>query len=271
MPSDNYNNNMRRNTFDWRYGLLVAIAIALAGLAFFFSPIHQSRNFYQYADQRVILAIPHFWNVISNSGFILVGVLGLHHTVRRIEHVPNHSIAYQLFFLSLIAAFAGSSAYHFSPNAFTLMLDRIPITIGFICLYCIVIAECISQELSKRMFPLLLAYGIISVIYWYMTDVSTGRGNMAAYVLVQVLPIIHIPLIILLYPSRYSHSRFYLYALGWYVLAKGAESNDEEIYQLLGETVSGHSIKHILAAIAGYCIYLGWKKRNKKPCHEAGQ
>ncbi|PSW21898.1 hypothetical protein C9I98_01120 [Photobacterium sanctipauli] len=260
----------KRDLYDWRYGLLVSIAIFLAALAIYFSPIHQSRNFYNYADQRLILGVPHFWNVVSNLGFLLVGILGLLRSIRHYQHVAKVRPAYPLFFISLIGAFIGSSYYHYTPDAFSLMVDRIPITTGFVCLYCIVIAECLSPELGRRMLFLLIGYGILSVLYWYMTDVTTGRGNMAAYVLVQLLPIIHLPLIIKLYPSRYTHSHYYIYALFWYVLAKGAESYDDEIYQLLGGTMSGHPIKHVFAAIAGYCVYLGWMKRKEKPHQEAG-
>ena len=259
--------SIKRSKFDWRYILLIAIALILGALALYFSPIKQSRNFYDYADQRLLLGIPHFWNVISNVGFLIVGVMGLIENKRQSLAVkPSMSFAYQLFFISLIGAFLGSSIYHLAPGAFTLMIDRIPITIGFISLYCIILAEYLSPKLGRAMLLPMLAYGVISVVYWYMTDIITGRGDMAPYVLVQLLPIIHIPLIVWLYPNEKNPTRYYLYALGLYVLCKWAESNDDELYELTSQ-VSGHCIKHILAALAGYYVYLGWKKAvTKKPC-----
>lgn len=255
----------KRSLFDWRYTLLIVIALALGILAIYFSPIRQSRNFYDYADQRLLLGIPHFWNVVSNLGFLIVGIIGLRDNMRNPLAINQSlSFAYQLFFISLIGAFLGSSLYHLSPGPFTLMIDRLPITIGFICLYCIVIAEYLSPTLGRTMLLPTLAYGVLSVIYWYMTDVIDGRGDMAPYVLVQLLPIIHIPLILWLYPNSHNPTRYYLYALGLYVLCKLAESNDDEIYELTSQ-VSGHCLKHILAALAGYCVYLGWKAGTKKP------
>lgn len=255
----------KRSLFDWRYVLLIVIALILGLLAIYFSPIRQSRNFYDYADQRLLLGIPHFWNVVSNVGFLVVGLIGLkknhHHSL---ASEPALSFAYPLFFVSLIGAFLGSSLYHLLPGPFTLMLDRIPITIGFISLYCIIIAQYLSPKLGKAMLLPTLAYGVLSVIYWYMTDVVDGRGDMAPYVLVQLLPIIHIPLILWLYPNRNNPTQYYLYALGLYVLCKIAESKDDELYQLTSQ-VSGHTLKHILAALAGYCVYRGWKKSTKKP------
>lgn len=261
MPDNKHSLPENQPVFDWRYLLLIMTTLVLGLLAFYFSPITQSRYFYNYSDQRSLLGIPHFWNVFSNLGFLLVGYAGLHamrHNLLTI--IPQFSSAYQLFFVSLIGAFIGSSFYHYSPDPFSLMLDRIPITIGFCSLYCIVLAEHISLKLGKAMMLPIIAYGITSVVYWYMTDALTGRGDMAAYILVQLLPIIHIPLIIGLYPSRVGNARYYLVALGIYILAKLAESNDDEIFSLL-QGVSGHSLKHVLAALAAFCIYVGWKKR----------
>ncbi|MCG7587479.1 ceramidase [Photobacterium sp. OFAV2-7] len=247
-----------------RLRLLLIIAIILAILTFYFSPITQSRNFYDYADQRAFLGLPNFLNVISNLPFLLVGTLGLKqfHTHHLNEIEPRIRFLYPSFFIGLVAAFFGSSYYHLAPNAFTLMVDRIPITIAFISLYCIVLSEYIKPVFGRRLFIPAAVYGVLSVVYWYATDVISGRGDLSAYVLVQVIPIIHLPLIIGLFKSPFSHGRYYLYALLAYVLSKWAESNDEQLYALLGG-FSGHSVKHLLAALGGYMIYLGWIKRVK--------
>ncbi|MGF1725587.1 ceramidase domain-containing protein [Photobacterium nomapromontoriensis] len=261
MPNNKHSHSEDQPVYDWRYLSLLLTTLLLGILAYYFSPITQSRYFYHYADQRSFFGIPHFWNIFSNFGFLLVGYVGLKALrCNSLTIIPQLSSIYHLFFVSLITAFIGSSIYHYSPTPFTLMLDRIPITIGFCSLYCIVLAEHVSLKLAKTMIIPILAYGIISVLYWYMTDVLTGRGDMAAYILVQLLPIIHIPMIIALYPSKLGNARYYLMAIGMYGLAKLAESNDEEIYNILGG-ISGHSLKHVLAAIGAFLIYLGWKRR----------
>ena len=45
-----------------------------------------------------------------------------------------------------------------------------------------------------------------------------------------------------------------LWAAGWYGLAKVFETFDLAIYRLLGGTLSGHTIKHLLAAGAVFAI-----------------
>lgn len=248
-----------------RIWLLILIAIILAALAFYFSPIRQSRNFYDYADQRVWLGIPNFCNVISNLPFLLVGILGLKRLTSfpTLALEPKISKIYFIFFSGLIAAFLCSSYYHLAPNAFTLMLDRIPITVTFIALYSIVLSEYVSIRLGQHLFYPAAVYGILSVIYWYTSDTISGRGDLSAYVLVQLIPVIHLPIIIWLFKPRFSHGGYYLYALLAYVLAKWAESNDEQLYSVLG-VISGHSIKHLLAGLSGYLIYLGWRRRSRQ-------
>src|ERR1700733_3362432 len=40
-------------------------------------PLRQSQSYHDFADRRTILDIPDFWDVISNSLFLAVGLMGL--------------------------------------------------------------------------------------------------------------------------------------------------------------------------------------------------
>src|SRR5215469_11665902 len=51
-------------------------AISLAGLALL-PKIPQDQAYHQFADQRTLLGIPNFWNVVSNIPFLVVGAVGL--------------------------------------------------------------------------------------------------------------------------------------------------------------------------------------------------
>ena len=55
---------------------LVLMVASLVGLLLL-PPISQDQNYHDFADQRTILGIPHFWNVVSNLPFIAVGVAGI--------------------------------------------------------------------------------------------------------------------------------------------------------------------------------------------------
>jgi hypothetical protein len=53
---------------------LMAASLAILPLL---PPIPQDPSYHQFADQRTLLGIPNFWNVVSNLPFVLVGAIGL--------------------------------------------------------------------------------------------------------------------------------------------------------------------------------------------------
>ncbi len=67
---------------------------------------------------------------------------------------------------------------------------------------------------------------------------------------IQIVPLISIPVLVLMFSPRYSRQGLLAVALAWYVLAKAAEFGDAAIFAATNETVSGHTLKHALAALA---------------------
>ena len=62
-------------------GILTVLSLSALLLV---PPITQDQNYHDFADQRTLLGIPNFWNVVSNLPFIAVGAAGL----RRFHHDP---------------------------------------------------------------------------------------------------------------------------------------------------------------------------------------
>ncbi len=241
--------------------LLISIALSLFVAIFFMQPIAQDQTYHQFADQNTLFSIPNFWNVVSNIPFILIGIIGL--TAIRKKSIdgslPELRVIYSVFFAGLIFTGFGSSYYHLNPNNASLVWDRLPMTISFMAFFTVVLGENISLTLAKRVFYPLLAIGFFTVIYWLMTE-SNGAGDLRPYVLVQFLPVIMIPLILWLYQSPFTGQRYIVAVLVAYVLAKLLEHFDHEVFGMLGE-VSGHSIKHLMAALGTYFFYLALRKR----------
>ena len=256
--------NIKLNLESKRQLLLISIALSLFIALFFMDPIAQDQAYHQFSDQNSLLSIPHFWNVISNLPFVFVGLVGLSLLSKG---TPAGSLvalrpAYITFFIGLIITGFGSSYYHWNPSNASLVWDRLPMTISFMAFFTVVLGENISITLAKRVFYPLLAIGIFTVIYWIMTE-SKGAGDLRPYVLVQFLPVIMIRLILWLYPSPFGAQRYIVYVLIAYVLAKLMEHFDHEIHDLLG-VMSGHAIKHVMAAVGTYFFYLALKKRRLK-------
>ena len=132
-------------------------------------------------------------------------------------------------------------------------------TIGFMSLVAIIIAAYHSPSLGRKLLPLLLIVGFSSVMYWSHTE-TLGRGDLRPYVIVQFLPIVLIPLVISLYRSRSALGRYLWWMIGFYVASKIAEFYDANIYDV-GGIISGHSVKHLIAALAPASLLLGLTQR----------
>jgi hypothetical protein len=207
----------------------------------------------------LLLGIPNFWNVVTNLPFLLVGIYGLWLLRKReiASGMPALRPAFYLFSLGVLLVAFGSSYYHWHLTTATLVWDRLPMTIVFMSLLAIIIGETISLTLGRRLLWPLLAAGIASVVYWAASE-ARGHGDLRPYAVVQLLPILLIP--VLLFRSRFAKSKYgyLLAALVAYLLAKLAEHYDVAIYHLLG-VFSGHPLKHLLAAASTLFILLAWK------------
>ena len=60
-----------------KIGLLLALLLGTVIWMISMGRIPQNPAYHQFADQRTLLGVPHFWNVVSNFIFVLVGVMGL--------------------------------------------------------------------------------------------------------------------------------------------------------------------------------------------------
>jgi len=235
--------------------LVAVIALAIHG------PTPQSQSYHAFADKREIWGIPHFFDVISNLAFVLVGLLGLYESFgsNTIKMVTENRMGYRVFFIGVALVGVGSGYYHLAPSNESLVWDRIPMTIAIMALVSIVISEFVSIRLGAILLIPLLAVGILSVLYWYWTE-TTGNGDLGPYVLVQFLPMIIIPIILVCFNSAYTKTSGYWLLLSAYVIAKLCEHFDREIFNVLG-LVSGHTLKHLAAAVGIYALLVSFRRR----------
>ncbi len=233
-----------------RLGILFAVAAACLIGAFIVSPIAQDPAYHDFADKRGWLGIPNFGDVMGNLAFAIIGVWGIIATFQKRAGLSAADFKlWLLLFIGVFLVALGSGYYHLAPDNHTLVWDRLPMTIAFMSLFSIVIRERVSETWGVRLFPFFLAAGLFSVWYWNHTE-ALGQGDLRPYALVQFFPIVAILLMIALFPAREPKATRYLFlTLGWYVVAKLLEHFDPQVFHLTGETVSGHTIKHIAAAV----------------------
>ena len=167
---------------------------------------------------------------------------------------PAERWPYLIFFVGVALVSLGSAYYHVKPTTEALFWDRLPMIVAFMALFSAFIADRVHSTVGVVvMLPLLLAIGFGTVMYWHLTE-TAGHGDLRPYALVQFYPMLAIPLVCLLFPGRHTTGKHVFYMVVWYSLAKICEHFDGDIFALLGGTVSGHTLKHLLAAIATYMV-----------------
>src|SRR5262245_6250447 len=145
--------------------VLVFLGLAAASLAalLLLPPILQDQSYHRFADERTLLGIPNFWNVVSNLPFVAVGAAGLQQFYR--------DPATLALFLGIFLTGLGSSYYHWNPNNDTLFWDRLPMTLCFMAILAIVVEERVNARFGAVLLWPLLATGLFSLVLWRWTGI----------------------------------------------------------------------------------------------------
>ena len=238
--------------------LILGLAL-LALVVYWFTrqPMPQSPAYHQFADGRSLLGIPNALNVLSNLPIGLVGLLGLATMFRSagsatLYRDPWERWPYLFLFTGVALTSIGSAYYHLAPDNARLVWDRMPLTFGFMGLLAAIFTERLGVRVGRGLFVPLLLFGVGSVVYWYWSEVQ-GHGDLRPYFLVQYGSLLVVLLLVVLYRPRYPGTGYLVLALGAYAAAKLFEAADKGIFEL-GHVVSGHTIKHLVAAGAGACL-----------------
>lgn len=248
----------RRKGAALRLLALAAVTAVSAVVVFRLPPIPQDPAYHRFADARSLLGIPNFQNVASNLPFLLVGLTGLvrlrrRHAERTEGTGPSETAAWFFLFLGIALTAFGSAWYHLHPTNESLVWDRLPMSIGFTAFFAGLIGERIGRRAYRLLLWPLLGIGVASVLLWRASELR-GEGDLRLYILVQFFPLLLIPLIMVLYAPRYTHGKYVFLALGGYAGAKLLEALDRPIYELSGSLVSGHALKHLVAAGACWAL-----------------
>ena len=223
---------------------MLALLLIIGSLSL--SPIPQPESYHQFADQYSFWGIPNTLNVISNFSFFAVGLYGL---LCRPRFSLGRYILLGLitFLIGLILVSFGSAYYHWSPSSKTLLWDRLPMSITFMGIsFGLIIAQ------TKTRSPILLYFvlhlvAVGTTFYWYLFN------DLRFYIMCQLFP-----LLLLLFSAvrlrSYPLSKNLGYCALAYIAAKVCEYYDTEIFELSAQWISGHTMKHITAAIGGFFI-----------------
>ncbi len=235
----------------WGVAGLAVLAVALL------PPISDEPAYQTFVDSRALAGIPNFADVVSNLAFVVPGVVGLAYLLpsgRRPAtfQEPAERWPYLVFFAGVLISGFGSAYFHLGPDTVRLAVDRTPITVAFMGFVAAMVSDRLSPRLGRAVLWPLVALGLGSVAFWFLGELD-GAGDLRPYVLVQYLPMLLVPLLCVLFESRYPDGAAVWGTLLLYGGAKVAEVSDAAIFAM-GHVVSGHTLKHLLGGLAAYWL-----------------
>ncbi len=233
-----------------RAGLVFVGVLLLWVIASVLLPaVPQPQAYHAFADARSFLGVPNFWNVASNAAILIVGLLGLREVFLQPQRFTTRGEIwpYVCFFGATTLAALGSTYYHLAPNDARLLWDRLPIALATAALPVAVLSDHSgAKAASPLLLPALLA-GALAALYWRFSALH-GHENLVPYLLLQLIALVAIVLMARL-PGRYTRVGDLWVVIGLYAVARVMEVFDAAIYET-GEFLSGHTLKHVFAALA---------------------
>jgi hypothetical protein len=224
-------------------GLLAAF-VGLLAVAALGPPLGQPVNLNDYADQRVLWGVPFALDVLTNAGFALVAAAGIRSLARYPAAVDAERSLAGLFFIGLVLTAFASGWYHLAPDDTRLAIDRYGMSGAFAGLLGLAAAGRVSGRAGAAFGLGMLVLAPASVLVW------SASGNVLPWAVVQFGGMGVVLWLAALRPVAGRLPIRWVLVILVYALAKLLEANDHLIYELTGQTVSGHSLKHLVAALA---------------------
>ena len=229
--------------------LLLAVA-ALAALAALLPATGLPAGYHDFADQRTLLGLPHALDVLSNLPFAVMGAWGLW-WLRRVPldrlGTAQRGLA-GLLFIGLIATAFCSSGYHLDPHDAGLCIDRVGMSLAFAGLLGLAAADRISARAGVALAALVaVAAPATALVAWL-------GGNMTPWAVLQGGGLVLLAALALRRPQPRALGFSIIGVIAFYAVAKALELADAPVFALTQQLISGHSAKHLVAALAGWPV-----------------
>lgn len=218
-----------------------------------------------FVDARSWWSVPNTLDVLSNLPLVLAGAAGVG-LLRRRALPPGTANALRVVFAGLVLSGLGSAAYHWAPDAGSLVIDRLGMAVAFAGVLTLAVAERVGQREARGFLPLVLVLALVSAVLPHL------QGNVLPWAVVQFggMGLVVWATTRESAPGAIGVSLVALVVL--YALAKLLEVGDEAVFHATGRGVSGHSLKHVAAACAALPILVGLRRcplGDNAPVHPA--
>ena len=208
---------------------------------------HLYAHGHPFVDARTLWGVPNAMDVLSNAPLALAGLLGL--SALRGRALPGASqAALRMFFGGLLLTGFGSAWYHWAPDAAGLVADRLGMAVTFAGALALAVAERVGQAPARPTLVVAFAAAVLSAALPFT------HGNVLPWAVVQFGGVALIVWASLQRPAPGAIGVRIGALIAWYALAKALELGDAAVFHATGELVSGHSLKHLAAALAAWPV-----------------
>lgn len=183
-------------------------------------PIPRDKKYHDFADHKNIMNIHNGMNVISNLALI-IPVLYFYKNKK-----------YKFIYINIILLAITSAYYHLNPNQKTIIYDMM-FVVG-------THTSAIMYLINSDKKSLIYIFGIYSVYY------ATVYNDVRIYELIKYGTSLYF--IYNVYKIK-SISKYSIILIVLYLIQDYTAKKDKEIYKLTNNTISGHTLKHIIASI----------------------
>ncbi|KWT83719.1 MULTISPECIES: hypothetical protein [unclassified Variovorax] len=213
-----------------------------------------------FADSRAWHGLPNAMDVLSNLPFAAIGIWGLARLLRldrareaaqpaapppSASKQPGNALGCaRMFFAGLILTAAGSAFYHLHPDSLRLAADRAGMAVAFAGIVGVAVCDRASPRAGWPAAWLTLAGGLLAV------GVFLETGNVLPWALVQFGGMAVLLALALARPMDSGTGFKPAWVILLYGMAKLFELSDHAIFAATHELVSGHTLKHLAAALA---------------------
>lgn len=238
--------------------LLLAV-LALVAFALFGPALAQPASYHAFADQHLRWGLAHAGDVLSNLPFALVGLAGAWRLARASGLAAVERGLGALACAGLVLTGAGSTWYHLNPDDAGLVVDRLAMAVAFAGL--LGLAACrVSARAGAALAAFLLVAAPLSVASWATT------GNLTPWAALQAGGLLLLVVLAATTAAPAATPIRWGWVVAGYALAKLLELGDHAVWEFTGQWLSGHSLKHVVAALAVVPVIAAWR-----PGERAGQ
>lgn len=206
----------------------------------------QPDDYHRFADARGWLALPNALDVLSNSAFALAGAALLWLLLRPAAQALPRVLWGSALLAGggLVFTAAGSALYHWQPDALGLVIDRMAMVVTFAAVLGLALADRVSDRAAVGVMATVLLLGPLAAYLPWQGGNATPWLVLQAGGLLVLLGVAGGPV------RQGSPGVPWAGVVLVYAVAKGLEWGDHAVFELTQGLVSGHTLKHLVSALA---------------------